>query len=211
MSAIVRICSLVVSSTTVAVLLLVTTACGQASTPTAGSTSTVTVVLTARTPPAQAVTVTSTKPAPPPITLRSTATATLRSTSTTTVTTSATVVDTVTATVATTVTVGGQSSGEAGSSGSTIIGHAQTANGQPISNATIEFKSLPDCPGVCTQIQTRTNSDGDYTKSLPAGYYVVLGFFTDESGWLQSMTAQQKNEFQVPSGDHTVDFVLPNS
>jgi len=89
----------------------------------------------------------------------------------------------------------------------TISGHVVDADGNAIQNALIEFKSLPDCPDICAQQQTRTDETGAYAGQLDQGIYVVYAFYVYPSGGMITLDSTQDPHVSG-TGDFEVDFVM---
>jgi hypothetical protein len=89
----------------------------------------------------------------------------------------------------------------------TISGRVADADGNAIQNALIEFKSLPDCPDICAQQQTRTDDTGAYAAQLEPGIYVVFAFFVYPSGGMITLHPEQDPHISG-TGDFEVDFVM---
>ena len=88
-----------------------------------------------------------------------------------------------------------------------ISGRVVDADGNPIQNALIEFKSLPDCPDICAQQQTDSDDSGAYAAQLEEGNYVVFAFFVYPSGGMITLDSEQDPHISG-TGDFEVDFVM---
>lgn len=94
-------------------------------------------------------------------------------------------------------------------SGAAASGLVTTPDGQPVPGIVVEFKSVPDCPGVCSQPHTTTDSGGWYRIELGPGTYNALCVVEDfdyECGVRGSETGG--HPISVPPASQRIDFIV---
>jgi hypothetical protein len=89
--------------------------------------------------------------------------------------------------------------------GDTVSGHVYTESGQPVNNATVEFRSgaCMDCTGVPW---TTTKADGSYSIQLDPGVYAAVCALPYNCG----VKGGDIKNITVPPGT-TVDFIVCDS